>query len=198
MDVRSSTDESRLALDFTDTLEAAQRGREWALAALWRAFNPRVVRFLHGRDPVAAEDIASETWIRASRSLRAFEGNEAEFRGWLFTIARRTSIDWQRRRARRPSTVTLEAVAEVADHDDPADRAAGAQELERLLGLVARLPRDQTDVVLLRIVAGLDVGAVAEVMGKRAGTVRVIQHRALRRLAEMLEAEDFGGGGVTP
>jgi RNA polymerase sigma-70 factor, ECF subfamily len=190
MDVRRSTDESRLLpLDFAETLEAAQRGQESALAGLWRAFNPPLLRFLRARDPVAAEDIASETWIRAGRSLRGFEGNDAEFRAWLFTIARRAAIDWQRRRARRPATVALDAVAEVADHDDPADRATGAEELERLLAVVARLPGDQADVVLLRVVGGLDVAAVGEILGKRPGTVRVMQHRALRRLAEMLDAE---------
>jgi RNA polymerase sigma-70 factor (ECF subfamily) len=190
MDVRRPTDRSCLdALDFVGTLEAAQRGQESALAALWRAFNPRLLRFLGARDPVAAEDIASETWIRAGRSLRAFEGNEAEFRAWLFTIARRAAIDWQRRRARRPATVALDAVAEIAHHDDPADRAAGGDELEQLLALVARLPTDQADVVLLRVVAGLDVAVVAEILRKRPGTVRVMQHRALRRLAEMLDAE---------
>jgi RNA polymerase sigma-70 factor (ECF subfamily) len=190
MDVRRRTDESHLdALDFAGTLEAAQRGQDSALAALWRAFNPRLLGFLRVRDPVAAEDLASETWIRASRSLRAFEGNEAEFRAWLFTIGRRAAIDWQRRRARRPATVTLDAVAEVAHHDDPAERATGAEELEHLLALVARLPTEQADVVLLRVVAGLDVAAVAGIVGKRSGTVRVMQHRALRRLAEMLDAE---------
>jgi RNA polymerase sigma-70 factor, ECF subfamily len=190
MDVRRSTDRSGLdALDFAETLEAAQHGQEWALASLWRAFNPSVVRFLRARDPGAAEDIASETWIRVARSLRAFHGEAAEFRAWLFTIARRAGIDWQRRRARRPATVALDAVAEVGDQDDPADRAVEGEELERLLAVVARLPIDQADVVLLRVVAGLDVAAVATILGKRPGTVRVVQHRALRRLAEMLDAE---------
>jgi RNA polymerase sigma-70 factor, ECF subfamily len=190
MDVPRSTGDSRLdAHDFVETLEAAQRGQEWALAATWRAFNPPLLRFLRARDPVAAEDIASETWIRAARSLGAFEGTEVEFRAWLFTIARRAAIDWQRRRARRPTTVALDNVAEVEHHDDPADRAAGGAELERLLAFVARLPADQAEVVLLRVIAGLDVAAVGEILGKRPGTVRVMQHRALRRLAEMLDAE---------
>ena len=59
--------------------------------------------------------------------------------------------------------------------------------------LVADLPPDQAEVVLLRVVAGLGVDEVAEIMGKRPGTVRVLQHRALRRLAQIHATED-----VTP
>jgi RNA polymerase sigma-70 factor (ECF subfamily) len=58
------------------------------------------------------------------------------------------------------------------------------------------LPRDQAEVVLLRVVAGLDVAQVATITGKRPGTVRVVAHRALRRLARRLDADERVRGAV--
>lgn len=68
-------------------------------------------------------------------------------------------------------------------------RVLAASETEAALARTASLPRDQADVVLLRVVAGLDVDDVARVLGKKPGTVRVLQHRALHRLAEELARE---------
>jgi len=64
---------------------------------------------------------------------------------------------------------------------------------EAALSLIGTLPPDQADVVLLRVLGGFDAGDVAAIMGKRAGTIRVLQHRALIRLAGILANED-----VTP
>jgi RNA polymerase sigma-70 factor, ECF subfamily len=66
--------------------------------------------------------------------------------------------------------------------------------------LVRRLPPDQADAVLLRIIADLDVGDVAAIMGKREGNVRVLVHRGLEKLGELLkkESQDFSAGPVTP
>lgn len=57
---------------------------------------------------------------------------------------------------------------------------------DKALALIAELPREQAEVVALRVVAGLDVGQVARIVGKRPGAVRVLSHRGLRRLAERL------------
>ncbi len=59
----------------------------------------------------------------------------------------------------------------------------------RALALVARLPAEQAEVVRLRVLAGLDTEAVATAMGKTPGAIRVFQHRALRRLAEIVASE---------
>jgi RNA polymerase sigma-70 factor (ECF subfamily) len=64
---------------------------------------------------------------------------------------------------------------------------------EAAAALAASLPADQADVVLLRVVAGLDVDQVAEILGKKAGTVRVLQHKAVRRLAEKFCVELLTG-----
>lgn len=172
--------------DFERVLGDAQAGAEWAFAALYRDINPHLLRYLAAQGPAAAaEDVAAETWLAVARGLAAFTGDEGAFRGWLFTIARRRLIQHWRDAGRRPATsISPELLAERAAPDDP--EAAGVAALsaqEAAAAIAAALPRDQADVVLLRVLVGLDVSQVAAILGKRPGTVRVLQHKALRRLA---------------
>ncbi|HUQ39078.1 MAG TPA: RNA polymerase sigma factor, partial [Acidimicrobiales bacterium] len=137
-----------------------------------------------------AEDVASATWLDAARNLRSFAGTEDDFRGWLFSIARRRLIDHLRRQERRPAAAVDHAIlAEVGTRTDAADDALGGMGDAAARQLVAGLPAEQADIVLLRVVAGLTVDEVAAITGRRPGTVRVLQHRALRRLARELGAQ---------
>jgi len=75
--------------DFPAILAAAQDGSEDAFAALWRDANPALLRYLRVAAPEAAEDVAAEIWVQVVRGLAKFRGDERDWRGWLFTIARR-------------------------------------------------------------------------------------------------------------
>jgi RNA polymerase sigma-70 factor (ECF subfamily) len=185
--------------DFAATLRDAQAGDESAVAVLWRELNHRLVRFLQVRVPDAAEDIASEVWLTVALRLGRFEGGEVEFRAWLFTIARSRLIDWQRRRRSRPQTVggLVEPYAERAAVDDPAAEALATLDREASLAMIARLPADQGEVILLRVLADLDVARVSQIVGKRPGAVRMLQLRGLRRLQELLGATVREDQGVT-
>lgn len=185
--------------EFDDVLAAAQDGASWAVAVLWRELHPRLLRFLRGLDPAAAEDIEADTWLVAARDLSNFRGNDKQFRAWMFTIARNRLIDWRRREARRRSVaVTPEMLGEHPAEDDPAVTAVDVLRADAAVALVrACLPRDQAEVILLRVLAGLDVDEVASIVGKRPGNVRVLQHRGLRRLAENMAHETPDRRGVT-
>jgi RNA polymerase sigma-70 factor, ECF subfamily len=179
--------------ELTQALTAAIAGDEAGFALLWRALQPSVLRYLRVVVGDAAEDVASETWIQAARDLRRFEGDPASFRGWLFRIARNRAIDDRRRVARRPE----EPAESFDDHVPPAPDTA-AEALERsdtawALELVATLPRDQAEAVMLRVVAGLDVAATAQVLGKRPGAVRVATMRGLRKLAALPQVQARNG-----
>ena len=105
----------------------------------------------------------------------------------MFTIARRRLIGtWRQEGRRRTSPAPVETFAGRPGADETETAALnGSVAQEAVNALVAGLPPDQAEVVLLRVVAGLDVAQVAEILGKRPGTVRVLQHRALRRLAQL-------------
>jgi RNA polymerase sigma-70 factor, ECF subfamily len=178
--------------DFEALLRAARAGSDRAVAELYRRQNPKLLRYLRAQAPQDAEDVAAETWISAARGLRRFEGDEDAFAGWLFTIARRRLGDHRRTRRRRPAEpAAAEALAARAAAVDSAEGTAFATTLAdaEARRIVALLPPDQAEILLLRVVAGLDVAAVAAVTGRRPGTIRVMQHRALRRLARLLEQE---------
>lgn len=183
---------------FSQILEAAKLGEEWAVAALWCELHPGLLRFLRGLNRDVAEDVESETWIRIARSLAGFQGTESDFRAWAFKIARNRLIDWCRRTARqRTAPVAIEELAVLPGSDDSAAAAEEDLELEASLQLIRTLPRDQAEVILLRVLGGLDVRRVAVIVGKRPGTVRVLQHRGLRRLAATLGAStDRASEGV--
>jgi RNA polymerase sigma-70 factor, ECF subfamily len=179
--------------EFPAVLEAATRGDEEAFGRLWRDLQPRLLRYFMVAVPAAAEDLASETWLAVARSLDRFRGNEPAFRAWVFTIARHELLDWRRRAARRPiedvPVTGLTDMAAMAAPDDPAASAMEGFSTRAALAMIATLPAHQAEAVVLRVVAGLDVDRVAAIMDKRPGTVRVLTHRGLRRLAERLGAD---------
>jgi RNA polymerase sigma-70 factor (ECF subfamily) len=175
---------------FRTILAAAQAGAEWAFAELYRDLHPRILRYLRALEPSEAEDLASEVWLDTARALDRFHGDEQAFRAWAFTIARRRLVDLRRQRARRPAVPTpMEGIIERGGIGNAEQEAMTALTTEAAIARIATLPSNQAEVVLLRVLAGLSVREVAAIVGKRPGTVRVLQHRALRRLAREVQRE---------
>jgi len=161
-------------------------GDEDAFRTVYRAVQPGLLRYLRGLVADDAEDVASETWGQIARDLASFEGDSDGFRGWAATIARHRALDHLRWRQRRPSvSMPVAALTDLAAADDTADRAMQTLSTDAAIALIAALPRDQAEAVLLRVVMGLTAEAAGRVLGKRAGAVRAAAHRGLRRLAEM-------------
>jgi RNA polymerase sigma-70 factor (ECF subfamily) len=176
--------------EFPLLLTRAQQGDADAFADLWRALNPPLLRYLRVVAPDAAEDLASETWLHACRALSRFQGEESGFRAWLFAIARNRVVDRGRWTARRPESPTADmTVLDSASSADTGQAALDELSTARALALIRQLPREQAEVVMLRVVVGLDASAVADLIGSTPGAVRVAGHRALRRLASILQAE---------
>jgi RNA polymerase sigma-70 factor, ECF subfamily len=176
-----------LEREFPGVLRAAAAGDETAFARLWRDAHPPLLRYLRVLARDAAEDVAGEVWLEVARGIARFKGGEPEFRGWLFTLARRRVTDLRRHEARHPVRLTDDTgELERPGADDTAMAALDNLSTEAAVALIARLPRDQAEVIVLRVIAGLDVSQVARIVGKRPGTVRVAAHRGLRTLAARL------------
>jgi RNA polymerase sigma-70 factor, ECF subfamily len=175
---------------FPAVLTAAAGGDEDAFGVLWHDLQARLVRYFKVIAPGAAEDLASETWLAVIRAIGRFQGDEAAFRAWVFTIARHKARDWWRRAARKPVQELPETgLAEPPAPDDPAATVLEDASTRAALALIATLPAGQAEAIVLRVVAGLEVNQVAEIMDKRPNTVRVLTHRGLQRLAERLGAD---------
>lgn len=175
-------------LDLTAAVHAARAGDEDAFVVVWRALHPPLLRYLRVRGDDGPEDLASETWLQVLRGFESFVGDAREFRAWLFTIARNRAVDAGRARTRRPSVPVADVTELHPDthrHHAPSaeDVALDHDGTVRALRLVATLPAVQAEMVMLRVVAGLDVADVAALLGKKPGTVRVAVHRALQSLA---------------
>jgi RNA polymerase sigma-70 factor (ECF subfamily) len=175
--------------ELTMAVEGARRGDPESFRVLYRETQPRLLRYLGYLVGGEAEDIASEAWLQATRSLGGFSGNYGDFRGWITTIARNRAMDQLRRASRHPSAipVPVEDLAFVACTEDTADRAIEAITTEEALSLIASLPPDQAEAVLLRAVMGLDVKRAAEVVGKRDGALRTAAYRGLKALEKRVE-----------
>ena len=173
--------------DFESVLMAAQRGSETAFSRLWRDSNPALLRYLRVIAPEFAEDVAADTWLHVVRGFAAFRGDEQAWRAWLFTTARRRTIDEGRRRARRPVRALEELLpGQLPASPDTADLAVEQMGTRSAMALVAQLPPHQAEVIMLRVVAGLDTETVARLIRRTPGAVRVAAHRGLRRMAEIL------------
>ena len=179
--------------DFARVLADAQGGNDDQFAVLWRDANPALLRYLRVLAPENAEDIAAETWVHVVRGLPRFIGNEAAWRAWLFTTARRRLIDQARLRKRHPAEPLEEiSAAEMPRTQDAAQVALDNLATESAIALLSQLPAPQAEVILLRVVAGLDTDAVAALLDKTPGNVRVMAHRGLKKLEDLL-----GRAGVT-
>ncbi|MGW0819865.1 RNA polymerase sigma factor [Streptomyces sp. NPDC002845] len=168
----------------------AQEGDETAFAAAYRIVQPGLLGYLRGIVGVDAEDVASDAWLEIARDLGRFKGDGAGFRGWTATIARHRALDHLRRQKVRPRATALENdLLDLPSGHSTSEQALESLSTEYALQLVARLPRDQAEAVLLRVVVGLDGPSAARVLGKRPGAVRTAAHRGLKRLAQQLGTE---------
>jgi RNA polymerase sigma-70 factor (ECF subfamily) len=202
--VQSELTLRRSAADLTVAVSRAVAGDEDAFRAVYRAVQPGILRYLRGLVGDEAEDVASEAWAQIARDIRTFEGDSDGFRGWAATIARHRALDYLRRQRRRPVHPTaVEELTELTANDDTAALALDAVSTSEAVAMIATLPRDQAEAVLLRVVMGLDAMTAGQVLGKRAGAVRIAAHRGLRRLADRLDQTDVtrldqtDGGGST-
>ena len=168
---------------FEDARSGAARGDQAAISALYRELNPPLVRYLRHQVGRFAEDTASDVWMGLVPQLAGFDGSLAQWRVLMFTIARRRVVDHHRRRGRTPEPFALDETwdqANTADTEEQVIDNLTAQ--DAVAALVRGLPPDQAEIVLLRVLGGLDAAEVAEIVGKSTGAVRIAQHRALQRL----------------
>ncbi len=174
---------------FDEVLAAARLGQPWALTALFRSYAGAVAGYVRARSPADPDDLVSEIFTSVFSSLDRFSGNEADFRGWLFTIAQRRVVDELRRRSRRVETTAYtpeEDTRQVPSAEEGGLERMGEEWVRRVLD---RLAPDQREVLLLRILGDLTVEQVAELVGKSPGAVKALQRRGLASAEKIVRAE---------
>lgn len=170
---------------------AAQRGDEDAFVVVYRHVNPALHRYLRVLVGSDAEDVAAETWTQVCRDLASFSGDLDSFRGWVTRIGRNRALDHLRGRQRRPSVpVAPEDLWFLDGPTDVAQEVTDTMSTEAALALVARLPREQAEAVMLRVVLDFDARSAGEIVGRSAGAIRTATYRGLRTLAGLVGPPD--------
>jgi RNA polymerase sigma-70 factor (ECF subfamily) len=166
----------------------AQAGDGEAFGMLYDRYVDSVFRFIYYRvnDRALAEDFTSETFVRALRRIGSITYQGRDIGAWFVTIARNIVLDHVKSARHRLETSTGETI-EGPDHA-PSTESAVLESLasERLMEAVALLGEEQRECVMLRFMQGLSVTETAAVMGKNDGAIKALQHRAVRKLAELI------------
>jgi RNA polymerase sigma factor (sigma-70 family) len=166
-------------------VEQARTGDARAFALLFETFGTQVAGYLRARAVADPDGTANEVFLRVFRTVHTFRGDGSRFRAWLFTIAHHAAVDDARRRRRRARETTVENVPDAAGGDAETHVMARLAD-ERARAMLDRLSPDQRDVVLLRVVSGLSVKEVAEVLDKGEEAVKALQRRGLAALRRAL------------
>lgn len=176
-----------LGTAFESILAAARTGAEWAWTAIYRDFAPGLLRYLRARNVTDPEDLLGEIFVQVVRHVGNFDGSEAEFRAWVFAIARNRAIDEARRRVRHPvDPVETDLLVRNAGTGDAEDDAVMALSGGEVRVLIERLTPDQRDVLLLRFFGQLTAEEVGRALGKNTGAVKTLQVRALAAIRREL------------
>lgn len=168
---------------FPEVLAAAQSGADWAWERLYASVAGPVRAYVSSQGAVDPDDLTSEVLLQLVRGIGDFRGDEAGFRSWVFVIAHHRVTDERRRRSSR-SRMTDRLPRPWAPADPVADGVLDQHLSPEWTERLATLSADQRSVLLLRVVGGLSADEVAEVLGKKPGTVRVLQHRAVQRIRD--------------
>jgi RNA polymerase sigma-70 factor (ECF subfamily) len=169
----------------------AQGGDGEAFGQLYDRYVDMVFRFIYFRvnDRALAEDFTSETFLRALRRISSISYQGRDIGAWFITIARNIVLDHlksARHRLELTTADTLEGKEQVASTEEA---VLGVLQSERLMQAVAQLGDEQRECVMLRFVHGLSVSETAQVMGKNDGAIKALQHRAVRKLADLVGGE---------
>ncbi|MDI3407866.1 RNA polymerase sigma factor [Streptomyces cavernicola] len=172
-------------LALSTAVARAQDGDEAAFSALYRSVHPGLDGYLRGLLGDEADDVAAAVWREIAGDLPRFRGDGPGFRGWTASIARRHLRGHLRRHSALPRSADFRSPL-AADHAGHPPRGAVVPG-ETARSWIARLPRAQAEVILLRHVVRLDEPATARVLGRPVLVVRTLERRGLRSLARLLD-----------
>lgn len=183
-----------------ELVSAARAGDEWGWRGLYRLHSARItalVRVLPRSDWASSpEDVVAEAWLTAAAKVQEFDGSDADFGGWLYTIARNHASNQHRTAVRRRTDpVGPEVLGDRGGVGAPAHAAVEHDEM--VADLLAHLTAREAEVVACIDVAGLDVASTARALGMKPTAVRVARHRAMGRLRTVLGSADPAPGPAT-
>lgn len=171
-----------------DLVRATQAGDQEAFGQLYDRYHEMVFRYVLFRvgDRQLAEDLTAETFLRALRRIGSVSYQGRDIGAWFVTIARNLVLDHVKSSRYRLEQTTSEIADLSPSTSGPEQQVLDGATHEELLRCVAKLNSDQKECIALRFLQGLSVAETARLMGRNEGAVKALQHRAVRRLAQLL------------
>lgn len=172
--------------EFDRILIQAKAGSENALTILYNHYFERIYRFIFYRvsHKETAEDLTEDVFVKLFAKLKTLE-QSAAFEGWLFQIARNQVIDYYRK---KKQTVSLEEIENTLEYESNIIETVNLQTEQKIfLKLLKKLSDEQQQVIKLKFIEDLDNAVIANMIGKSEGAIRVIQHRAIAKLKELID-----------
>ncbi|MEP7178787.1 MAG: sigma-70 family RNA polymerase sigma factor [Pseudonocardiales bacterium] len=166
----------------------AQAGDGDAFGLLYDRYVDIVFRFVYYRvnDRGLAEDFTSETFLRALRRISTISYQGRDIGAWFITIARNIVLDHMKSARHRLEITTADTLEGKDCSPSPEAAVLDGLTSDRLMAAVKQLGVEQRDCVMLRFIQGFSVSETAAVMGKNDGAIKALQHRAVRKLAELV------------
>ncbi|WP_414710880.1 sigma-70 family RNA polymerase sigma factor [Pseudonocardia sp.] len=171
-----------------DLVRATQAGDQEAFGQLYDRYQEMVFRYVLFRvgDRQLAEDLTAETFLRALRRIQSVSYQGRDIGAWFVTIARNLVLDHVKSSRYRLEQSTSEIADLSPSTIGPEQQVLDGTTHEELLRCVTKLNADQKECIALRFLQGLSVAETAKLMGRNEGAVKALQHRAVRRLAQLL------------
>ena len=171
-------------------VERAQAGDAEAFGELYDRYVDLVYRYIYYRVGTSqlAEDLTSETFLRALRRISTFTWQGRDVGAWFVTIARNLIADHYKS-GRYRLEMTTDDIVETGSRlveDGPENAVLESMQNKVLLEAVKQLNAEQQECIVLRFLQGLSVAETAQAMGKNDGAIKALQYRAIRSLGRLL------------
>jgi RNA polymerase sigma-70 factor (ECF subfamily) len=169
-------------------VELARKGDTEAFGMLYDHYQGSVYRFLYYRvgSQALAEDLTSETFFRALRSMSSFRWQGKDFGAWLMTIARNLTTDHYKAGRTRLEMTTEDMSPHDSATEGPENAVLASLTNEALLEALRKLPAEQQECLIMRFLQGLSIAETAQVLGRSDGAVKQLQLRGVRNLAKLM------------
>ena len=174
--------------------EAGKKEKQEALANLYEEYYDKIARYIFAKlgDRTQAEDLSSEVFLKALRSLDSYEERGIAMKSWLFRIAHNLVVDHFRKAAKH-RTIPIDTV-DIESEDDPVKTAETNIEFEKVSQAMKKLTKEQREVLELRFFGGLTSKETGNILKKRDGAIRQMQHDAVEKLRTLLVADHQANG----
>ena len=169
-------------------VELARNGDSEAFGHLYDHYHASVYRFLYyrvGSVPLA-EDLTSETFFRALRSMGSFRWQGKDFGAWLMTIARNLTTDHYKSGRNRLEMTTEDMSPHDSATEGPETAVLASLTNEALMEALRQLPSEQQECLVMRFLQGMSIAETAQVMGRSDGAIKQLQLRGVRNLAKLI------------